>query len=98
VDPGDGYRLAERAGDRGAVFCRLEHIVPWAIHGAHWEAGDPVEAIETDTDSRCAQCGEPLQDAHLLLVRDRQEHRVRDCFCNVDHLLDWAKQGGRWRV
>ena len=39
----DGFRLAEHAGDRGAVFCRLEHVVPWAIQGAHWEAGEPLE-------------------------------------------------------
>ena len=40
----DGFRLAEHAGDRGAVFCRLEHVVPWAMQGAHWEAGEPLGA------------------------------------------------------
>ena len=35
----EGFRAAEPAGERRAVFCRLEHIVPWAIQGAHWEPG-----------------------------------------------------------
>lgn len=29
----DGFRLAERPGERAAAFCRLEHVVPWAISG-----------------------------------------------------------------
>ena len=36
VDAEDGFRAYEPAGSRAAVFCRLEHIVPWAIRGAHW--------------------------------------------------------------
>mgnify|MGYP006177423689 CR=1 FL=1 len=39
VPPGDGFRVAEHPGARHAVFCRLEHIVPWVIQGAHWEPG-----------------------------------------------------------
>ena len=31
----------------------------------------------------------------LTLVRHRDEHRIQDCFCSVDHLADWAKAGGR---
>jgi hypothetical protein len=105
VEPGDGYRLAEHAGDRGAVFCRLEHVVPWALQGAHWEAGlslqEPVEPRGLDPNierpSECAHCGAALGDAHLLLVRHRGEHRVPDAFCSVDHLLEWAKAGGRFQ-
>jgi hypothetical protein len=97
VEPNDGYRLGEHAGDRGAVFCRLEHVVPWAMQGAHWEAGEPVEPAGLDAERECAHCGQPLGDAHLLLVRHRGEHRIPDGFCSVDHLLSWAKAGGRWR-
>ena len=43
VEPWDGFRAYEPAGGRRAVFCRLEHVVPWAIRGAHWEPL-PLEA------------------------------------------------------
>ena len=39
---------------------------------------------------------EELGDVHVLLVRHRGEYRVPDGFCGVDHLLEWAKAGGRW--
>lgn len=32
----DGFRLAERPGERAAAFWRLEHVVPWAISGPQW--------------------------------------------------------------
>lgn len=93
----DGYRLAEPAGERRATFCRLEHVVPWALQGAHWEAGGVAEPSGLDDElESCAACGEPLPDTQLLLVRHRGEHRVPDAFCSVDHLLDWAKAGGRF--
>ena len=98
VERDDGYRLGESPGERNAVFCRLEHVVPWAIQGPHWEAGDPPEpAGLTDSLEACSQCGEKLGDVHVLLVRHRGEHRIPDAFCSVDHLEDWAKAGGRWR-
>jgi hypothetical protein len=97
VEANDGYRLGEHAGDRGAVFCRLEHIVPWAMQGAHWEAGEPLEPAGLDVRRECAHCGAALGDAHLVLVRHRGENRIPDAFCSVDHLLSWAKAGGRWR-
>jgi hypothetical protein len=97
VEPDDGYRLAEHAGDRGAVFCRLEHVVPWAIQGPHWEAGEPIEPPGlAAAGGACSHCGEEVGDTHVLLVRHRAEHRIADRFCNVAHLLDWAKAGGRW--
>jgi hypothetical protein len=97
VERQDGYRLVQHAGDRGAVFCRLEHIVPWAMQGAQWEAGEPLEPRGLDDAAECAQCGQTLGDAHVLLVRHRGEYRIPDGFCSVDHLLEWAKAGGRWR-
>ena len=36
-------------------------------------------------------------DVHVLLVRHRGENRIPDDFCSVDHLLEWAKAGGRWQ-
>jgi hypothetical protein len=102
VEPNDGYRLGVHAGDRGAVFCRLEHVVPWAMQGARWQkdpkAGESLASTGTDTVTQCAQCGAALASGHLLLVRHRGEHRIPDGFCSVDHLLQWAKAGGRWRT
>jgi hypothetical protein len=83
----DGFRVSAPQGH--AEFCRLEHIVPWAIRGATWEAGAPGEAV-----GKCTWCG---ADALVLVVRSRGEHEVRDGFCGVEHLLAWAKAGGRYR-
>lgn len=94
----EGYRAAEEAGERRAVFCRLEHVVPWAIQGPHWDAGSLGEAVPADPAlARCAQCGAELDDTRVVLVRHRGEHRIPDAFCGSDHLLAWAKAGGRWR-
>ena len=94
MEAGDGFRAYEAAGDRRAVFCRLEHVVPWTIRGAHWEAGasDAADGLEV-----CAWCEAPLGEVHIALVRSRGEHRIPDGFCGVDHLREWAKAGGRWR-
>ncbi len=98
VEAGDGFRLAELPGDRGAAFCRLEHVVPWAIQGPHWEPGELTEPTDlADSLDSCAQCSEPLSEVYVLLVRHRGEHRIADVFCNPEHLLEWAKAGGRWR-
>jgi hypothetical protein len=98
VDRDDGFRLLEEPGERRAAFCRLEHVVPWAIQGAHWEAG-PGEEPEGLLDglAECAQCGSELGDVRVALVRHRGEHRVPDAFCSASHAADWAKAGGRWR-
>jgi len=98
VPPDDGYRVGELAGERLAAFCRLEHIVPWAIQGAHWEAGTLDERPPADPLlEQCAECGLKLDDARVLVVRHRGAHRIADAFCGTDHLLTWAKAGGRWR-
>ena len=94
VDEDDGFHAYEPAGGRRAVFCRLEHVVPWAIRGAWWDAGDPVDDPRLTV---CSRCGAALEEAHVLLVRARGEHRIPDGFCSVEHLLDWAKAGGRYR-
>ncbi len=93
----DGYRLAESPGERRAVFCRLEHVVPWAIQGPHWEAGSIEEPSGLDDSiGECAHCGRALGDVRLLLVRHRGEHRIPDGFCSVEHAAEWAKAGGRY--
>jgi hypothetical protein len=98
LDPGDGWRASEPAGERVAAFCRLEHVVPWAIRGARWEAGTPREPTHLeDSLAQCAHCGEPLPDRYVLLVRHRGEHRIPDAFCSADHLAEWCKRGGRWQ-
>lgn len=98
VGADDGYRAFEPAGERRAVFCRLEHVVPWAIQGAHWSAGT-IDAGELrfGAPEACAQCEGPLGDTRVLLVHHRGEYRIADGFCGVQHLLDWAKAGGRWQ-
>ena len=96
VEAGDGYRLTESPGDRSAVFCRLEHVVPWALKGAHWAAGGGQEAGGEGLET-CAECGEPLGDVQVTLTRHRGEHRIHDAFCSVDHAAAWARAGGRWR-
>jgi hypothetical protein len=95
----DGYRAAQPSGERVAAFCRLEHVVPWGIQGAHWEAGtlDEAPAGDAADAGRCAECGVPLGDTRVVIVRHRGAHRIADTFCGADHLLAWAKAGGRWR-
>jgi hypothetical protein len=94
VEPSDGYRAGELPGARRATFCRLEHVVPWAIQGPHWEAGE----IDSPSGlSECAECGAPLSEVRVVLVRHRGEHRIADGFCSVDHMAGWARSGGRWR-
>jgi hypothetical protein len=98
VEADDGFRAFEPAGERRAAFCRLEHVVPWAIQGPHWEAGAGDEpAAGEDGPPTCSHCGAELSDVRVILVRHRGEHRVPDGFCSVDHLLAWAKAGGRWQ-
>lgn len=98
VDPDSGYRAAEEAGERLAAFCRLEHVVPWAMQGPHWDAGVLAERLRADPElDRCAQCGTVVDETRVLLVHHRGEHRIADAFCTSDHLLLWARAGGRWR-
>jgi hypothetical protein len=97
VEPDDGYRLAEPVGARAAVFCRLEHVVPWSIRGPAWQPASidqPLDAPEPA--GSCARCGDALDDTRLLLVRHRGPHRIPDAFCSLEHVVDWAKAGGRW--
>jgi hypothetical protein len=87
----------EPNGGRRATFCRLEHVVPWAIRGAHWEPLPAEAGGLEDGLSECAWCAAALGEEHVALVRSRGEHRIPDGFCGVAHLLEWAKAGGRWR-
>ena len=98
VERDDGFRVGEPPGGRRAVFCRLEHIVPWKIQGPHWAPGELGEpASLTEELDACSHCYERLTDVRVLLVRHRGEHRIPDAFCSADHLAEWAKAGGRWR-
>jgi hypothetical protein len=98
VEADDGFRAYEPAGARRAAFCRLEHVVPWAIQGPHWEAGEVAEPDNIDEGPlTCAHCDAELGEVHVLLVRHRGDHRIADDFCSTDHLSEWAKAGGRWR-
>jgi hypothetical protein len=94
VGPGDGWRLHELPGDRRAAFCRLEHIVPWVVQGARWDAGGGDHPPEAPGE--CARCGARLGEVRVVAVHRRGPHEIVDAFCSVDHLADWAKSGGRW--
>jgi hypothetical protein len=98
VESEDGFRAYEPEGERRAVFCRLEHVIPWSIQGAHWDAGTLTEPVSLEEGAtHCSHCEAELTDAHVLLVRHRGDYRVADAFCSVDHMSEWAKAGGRWR-
>jgi hypothetical protein len=98
VEPGDGWRAAEPAGERVAAFCRLEHVVPWSIQGPSWDAGALSEPPGlADALTECAHCGAALADDYVLIVRHRGAHRIPDAFCSADHMAEWAKRGGRWQ-
>jgi hypothetical protein len=96
VEVGEGYRVAALGDKRGAVFCRLEHVVPWAIQGARWDQGTTREPL-ADVPGLCSECGAQVGEEGIVLVRRRGEHRIPDAFCSVEHALAWAKAGGRWR-
>jgi hypothetical protein len=97
VERDDGWRAAEQPGARSAVFCRLEHVVPWHIQGPRWEAGEPGEPALADESPRaCSHCGDELGEVRVLLVRHRGAHRIPDAFCSADHMAAWASGGGRW--
>ena len=57
----------------------------------------PLEPTGTDTTTTVRPLRRRLDEATCVLVRHRGEHRIPDGFCSVDHLLEWAKAGGRWQ-
>jgi len=75
----DGYRAAGPEGR--AVFCRLEHVVPWEMTGAKWEQGGAEEGAAPD---------------RIVLVRHRGEHRITEEFPSAAEMAAWAKAGGPW--
>jgi hypothetical protein len=97
VAAGEGFRVHEPAGSRRAVFCRLEHVVPWVIRGAAWDPA-PASAVPSATEAggACGWCGAALEAERVVVVRERGEHRIADGLCSTAHLLEWAKAGGRY--
>jgi hypothetical protein len=99
VPADDGFRVGEPEEQRKAVFCRLEHVVPWIMQGGEWETGRIVPSGEPDDAlGRCALCGDALGPERVLVVRHRGQHRIGDAFCRLEHLRDWAKGGGRYKA
>ena len=89
-----GWRAYEPARDRAAAFCRLEHVVPWAIRGPAWADGS-MPPLEHEPGA-CSRCDAPLGDVRFVLVRHRGEHRIPDAFCSAEHMRAWAGAGGRY--
>jgi hypothetical protein len=99
VDPDEGYRAVLPGRARRAAFCRLDHVVPWALDGARWEPGSPLARDDQGRGlGSCVRCGGALPDDRLLLIRHGGRHRIADAFCGVEHLVEWARSGGRWRT
>ena len=99
----DAYRRtrAQRPSDKAAALgemrvLQLADSAAQAVDGLvpllQFYPDEPDDAL-----GRCVQCGDALGDTRVLLVRHRGEHRIADAFCGVEHLLEWAKAGGRWR-
>lgn len=97
VDDGVGFRAYGAFGKGFAAFCRLEHIVPWAIRGARWAPRAASGPLDGDLQPRCAHCAAQLGEEAVVLVRHRGAHRICDGFCSVEHMREWANAGGRWR-
>lgn len=93
VDSGDGYRVHGPEG--AAVFCRLEHVVPWVMRGGAWDEGSVDEGVAALAE--CSECGAALGSEQVALVRHRGELRVADAFCSMEHLRSWAAAGGPYR-
>jgi hypothetical protein len=99
VGPDQGYRAIAPGSGRRAAFCRMDHVVPWALDGPRWEAGSSLSRDDAGRGlGSCVRCGGSLGDERLLLVRHIGRHRVGDAFCGVEHLTEWARSGGRWRT
>lgn len=99
VEKDDGFRVADPQNSQSAVFCRLEHVVPWGIQGPLWQPGlPPAPDDSAETIGSCARCGQALGEDLIVIVRHRGQHRIGDGFCSVEHLLEWAKAGGRYGV
>jgi len=96
VPADDGFRALEYPSGRAAAFCRLEHVVPWAMREPHWQVGEAAELA--NAPERCSHCSGELGDRYLVLLRHRGEHRIADGFCSIDHLREWAGAGGRWKA
>jgi hypothetical protein len=96
----DGFRASMPHHAAHATFCRLEHVVPWAMRGARWNAGASASQAGGDDVGLggCTHCGAGLGDERVLLVRHRGKHRIGDAFCGVDHLGAWARRGGRFQA
>lgn len=103
----EGFRATEPEGERRAAFCRLEHVVPWVIRGAAWEpAADDARGVAATAGAtpagaaeradRCAVCDSPLGPDRVDIVRERGAHHIADAVCSTEHLLAWAKAGGRY--
>jgi hypothetical protein len=97
ISADEGWRAYQPSTARTAAFCRLEHLVPWSFRGAEWRDGPSVLPPGSEHEPRCAACGEALGDDRVALVRHRGTYRIADGFCSTDHMVGWAKAGGRWR-
>ena len=100
VPEDDGFRVAEPEEQRKAVFCRLEHVVPWIIQGAglgvRRTSSPPASPTTPSAAARCAATRSASSASSWSATA--ASHRIGDAFCRLEHLEDWAKGGGRYKA
>ena len=68
------------------------------MQDAHWEAGElSEEAGVAEEVTRCSFCEAELGMSTSCSSATAASFRIPDGFCSVDHMAQWAKEGGRWR-
>ena len=96
VDAGDGFRAYEPAGARRAVFCRLEHVIPWAIQDARASSSRSAGPTAGDADPGGAwEAGELTESPRL----DEAVERCSQCDAELGevHVL-LVRHRGEFRV
>ena len=75
VEAGDGFRAYEPAGARRAVFCRLEHVVPWVIQSPRASRARSAGPTSADADPGGAwEAGELTEPPGTDETADRCSH------------------------
>lgn len=66
------------------------------MRGGEWGEGPSSLPPGSEHERRCAACDVPLGADRVALVRHRGGYRIADGFCSTEHMVQWARAGGRW--